>query len=507
LVDVVAQLKALTALESASYRFSTPLPGLKFTNTSTHKLAWRGIRRPPWVDRLLDLDLMQAQLLVGDLTLSFDQYCFRTAIPVNHGASTLPVEASNIVSNMLHCATDLPPIVNRCLSQGQIEPLALSQACFWRLPFDRPSFFSNPNRVAEALKFNLCVTVTRPPVFYVGQTPVVLSGRHSLKSFPLSTKNSCSDAALFQRMEQYFHKYAMATVNKAIASTRAHRIVPSTPNPQMNLRFPRLWGDADAADQTVFTVMPDVKSMANLLASWRCIAIDIGQKIPLSRSHLLVGDSILKQVYLALPGCPGGELSHRNEVGKEPIVLSTNTPAAILQLALDLRAVECGCVDCLDLPMCRTWSIGSHVTGDDCPDIDTLEFACFHDPTGPRVRSIDGVNVDIAAPLVVQSILRCLSPPAQDYLRNSFFHANTGHMLPMLAMLCVIARDRATGPCSQLTGNVIPLELNESRYNNSNLRFIWNMPACRPDATKAELQEHARETEEHATGCKRKRGC
>jgi hypothetical protein len=439
-------------------------------------MAWRGVRRLPWLERLLDFDKVEALFITGPLKVVVSQYCFRTALPVNHGSALRASKVeSRLVSDMRKSATQLPAIVNMRKHDRTI-PLALDHVRFWQLPFDKQSFNNDPHCVAAALNLELIVTLAFLPVFYVGGT------KHPspIEDFPLTKQTDCSDAALYQRVEEHFHQHAMITFNAAAG-----------PHGNWRLRLPNLWGRIDGADRTVFSVIPTPESLARLMDSWLCISPDIGNKITPWRSHLLVGDSVLKQVYNALPRCPGAVLSV--SASTDPLEVPIDTPATILQLALDLRIDECGCDDCLDLRPGRTWSIGPDVRGCPGPGRDAFLFMCFNDPAGPRVRLVEEANVDVDITSLhwVQAILHCLSKPAQDYLLNFFYRSDPIGMSPLLMRLCDITYNCATtGPMLPWTDSVIPLHRNEFRYNNSHLRFIWKHPAPQPH--------------QHVTGRKRK---
>ena len=492
----VIQLRILTASEADSDRFSSPLPAIDLTSVPMCHPTMSDIQRLVWLERLLNLSQIQATHLVGNIEIVLSEFYFRTEIPVNHGTTPYSSVESRLVSKMLPSATDLPAIVHMH-EDAKVVPLKLDQSVFWhRFPFDYRSFNGDPHQVATVMNLPLCVAVGSFPSFFTGDTLVHPTRPHSLENFPLTVQTDSSDAALYRLLEAYFHHAATETVT--LAMERLEGAV-STGAPithtSFKLRLPRLWGRG--ANHTSFCMMPDRNSVATLLASWRCIPIT--DRIP--HDILLEGDSVFKQVYNALPCCPGGKFYPIGKtVDLEPIELPTVIPAPVLQLALDCRTIECKCLDCRSIYRRRAWSTGSHITIEHCPD---LRLACYNDADGPRVRPITTNDFDKSR--WVQNILRCLTPQAQNYILDSRFNTS-GSLRPLLAKFCNIIYDNTADICSPVTGDAIPLHPYEYRYIDTLLRFICHRPADKLGERKAEVQERTEEKEECATGRKRKHG-
>jgi hypothetical protein len=158
MADVETQLKAEEGYEPRQFGFDIA-DAFDLAHAPIDQMAWRGVRRLPWLERLLDFDKVEALFITGPLKVVVSQYCFRTALPVNHGSALrASMVESRLVSDMRKSATQLPAIVNMRKHDRTI-PLALDHVRFWQLPFDKQSFNNDPHCVAAALNLELIVIV------------------------------------------------------------------------------------------------------------------------------------------------------------------------------------------------------------------------------------------------------------------------------------------------------------------------------------------------------------
>ena len=445
--------KELKADESDEYReFSSFIGCYDVTKAPIDQMVGCGVLTFPWLERLMELDHEYVLHIMGQqIKVVVSKYRFRTPLSVNHGSALRASKVKSLfVSDMQGSATGLPAIVQAC-SHAKTNPLALDYARFWQLPFDYESFHEDPHCVAAALNLELSVTVVPHPGFDVND---------GIEDFLLTPQTDCSDAALYHRVEEHFHRHAAKSISNAAKGIN-------------KVKLPSLWGSDLSADQVKFYVVLNPNSMARLMSSWKCIHVSANDIITLNCARLLADNSILKDVFNALPQCPGSTLPFCET---EPLQVPEATPAAILQLAIDLRIHECGCGLCRHRFWGLTWSIGSdvrHCVGP-CQSVSPIRMTCFNDPDGPQVRPVEGANFDVRSLRWVQDILHCLSQSTQAYLLQCFYFSHSTGMSPLLMRLCNIeCTSETTGPFSLRRKNIIPLHRRELRYNNSHVRFVW----------------------------------
>jgi hypothetical protein len=460
ITDLVRRLHQLTELENSRGEHCThAFPPLGPTAALIH--LGEGVEVIPWFQELLSLSVSTFKFAGGTFTISWEPFQPATELP--------------------RLTPTLAPLLIAPSETSEADDIAVdcSQWSFWASTLSPASVKSTRVLAAMCAYLGITSSVRSFLAFGLGGAPVPYDA-----DIPYIVGPTITRAWMQCTRERLFHDHATATLAAF-----------------QRMLFPMIFGDADSRPCTMhfpahfgpnmcsFDVVVDPGAWRGLMGRWKCLEVralcavrfaltDVcGPQMPPSP----LGDVLAKLVPclmgrrvpcppLAEPvAAPFGTSSYLLKLvpclmGRraltEPVAVPFGTSPYLLGLAVHLRLVECGCIDCLEALLFQTWTLGEGL------DSNVASIACH----GARLLQGDVTSgpVLVERDPLLQSVLAAVAPEGAKYLEMARFYISEPQTI--FSAIDVLFK-RVRFVCG-IDNPRFPLMRNELRLH-SRIRFVW----------------------------------
>jgi hypothetical protein len=488
--ELARQLRAFTAeedrkirdrVEGAPSSFSTPFPALSLP----HGFICLGddVEVIPWVCKLLQLPITAAHRIVGAYRLVCDRFRYRDVFDEN-ATGKLGMSVSSPVRTVADFRGDeLVQCIAEPCHRDDFTALAkwVSEWTFWCLPVDPNSFNGSIATACDYLQISASVCIREVPSFTLGAQPVVCTSMGARSSVPYFEGIDLNDAAMWVRLVRVFHEHAGLAVALALEQLgkEAKLAVKPSPQPNLAIHLPQLFNHnprtLSCMSNCEFDIVADPEPLKRLLDMWGCTT-----KIHRSGVRLAVVDvcsdsmppSVLGDILDFMPDCLMDGAGVRQKIAT-PVRVPHGTPLALLNLAVHLRLVQCGCEGCTRMIGVGDWSVGEvvrKVYADTDFQTDPLKLQCgFISGQEPTLYQLPSQKKLIDCP-EIQRVLACVPPEGAKYLQTARFYLRHSREAFLAMHICF---DDISIICD-VSARAMPLLPRELRFHcNSRVRFVW----------------------------------